>query len=188
MADLWYSDESGRWRAQAICANERYVCIDLTAGGAACVTEQRSAIARLRDAPRNRCVIAHVGPPGFSRWFVVTPPGSPLLVNGRGVLTGLAKLEDRDVLALEHGGREWVFTTERLAAVEPYAGQPGVFCARCKLEIDAGQPIVSCPGCNALHHQVEDDFPCWTYAPSCAQCSHLTDLTSGDYRWTPDEL
>lgn len=125
------------------------------------------------------------------RWLLIADPLAPLAVNGQPIPLGLHVLRDRDEIRLADGP-ELFFSTEKLARVESYSGaaQPE-YCPRCKLIIgpEAGPavvPVVRCPECHVVHHQ-SDEFPCWTYAPTCALCSCPTEI-SENYRWTPEEL
>ena len=94
----------------------------------------------------------------------------------------------RDVLGVTGNATEWVFTTEQLAHVEPYKGDPDAYCVRCKLALEDGQRVVVCPSCLAIHHQDPSlELPCWTYAETCAQCSRGTRMNNA-YAWTPDDL
>src|SRR5687767_10344673 len=80
--------------------------------------------------------------PGSSSWlrrvgegaavaWVLIAPASRLLVNGTPVVFGISVLADRDEIRLPDG-RQFFFSTEMLACVEPFPGT-GVrgFCPRC---------------------------------------------------------
>jgi hypothetical protein len=105
------------------------------------------------------------------------------------VATGLVGLSDRDLVGFGPAGPDWVFTTERMAAVESFAGPAGSYCPRCKQPLQRGQQVVICPACRCVHHQDEAaELPCWEYAPVCSQCDHATDLNRTAFSWTPDEI
>ena len=135
-------------------------------------------------------LLVRVGNAAAERWFAIVYPGVDLRLNGARVVTGLAGLADRDVMSLNgRGSDEWVFTTERLPEVLVYSGDPGLHCPRCKLPLELGQRVVTCPSCRAQHHQDETIAkPCWSYAPNCSHCAQGTSLTDPAYSWTPDEL
>lgn len=119
-------------------------------------------------------------------WVLLTPPGTPVSLNGLRLLTGFRILRDRDEIRLG-GGSPLYFSTETLAKVLPLPdGGRDTSCPRCKQVIEAGKPAVRCPGCGVWHHASEE-YPCWTYAPTCALCPRPTGEDTG-FQWTPEGL
>ena len=127
-------------------------------------------------------VLRHVA----DQWLLAAAEGAPVRLNGLPLALGLRALMDKDEVCIGRAGRLW-FSTERLAAVEPFPGaaQP-VFCPRCKTEIKKGTLAVRCPGCGIWHHE-DGGLKCRTYAPRCAVCDQPTELGQS-YRWTPEGL
>lgn len=123
-------------------------------------------------------------------WALLQTEGSPGLLrhNGLSLSVGIRLLEHGDSLMLDDEDRGVHFSTERdPARVEPAPpGLEGV-CPRCRGELLAGQDAVRCPGCGLWHHQNEGGLSCFTYAPTCASCSHPTQLGMG-LQWTPQVL
>jgi hypothetical protein len=78
------------------------------------------------------------------------------------------------------------FSTEEAACIETFTGTGSVTCPRCRTAIVPGQPVVRCPDCGVVHHEVADRN-CWTYAKTCALCAQLTALDTG-LRWSPEAL
>ena len=112
---------------------------------------------------------------------------SPVRVNGDALLTGIRVLRDRDEILLL-GKVRLFFSTESPARIEPFPGAPQpVRCRRCMQPIEPGSRAVKCPACGAWHHQSDDEFPCWTYGETCANCDQPSDLNAG-FRWTPEGL
>lgn len=143
------------------------------------------------DQPRRERVYAsirlrRVGDGADPRWVMVAGPTDRVLRNGTPTVLGLSVLADRDEIRLPDG-REFFFSTEMLASVEPFpaTGVRG-FCPRCKQVIAPASPAVRCPGCGLWHH-ASDDLPCWNYGPRCAACPQDTAFDAG-FRWTPEEL
>jgi len=118
------------------------------------------------------------------RWVLLAGGEGAVRVNGLPLVGGLRLVEDRDEI-WPRGAAPLFFSTEDLARVEPFPPHEGAkFCARCKLEVEAESPAVRCPGCSVWYHQT-DEYPCWSYGPTCALCDQPSDLTAG-YRWTPE--
>lgn len=125
-------------------------------------------------------------------WILLIEPSAPVWVNGQAVTLGVRILRDRDEIRM---GRlqptTLFFSTERMAAVEPFPGADRpIHCPRCKTELAVGVPAVRCPNpqCGLWHHQApESNLPCWTYDTRCASCDQQTALDAG-YRWTPEGL
>jgi hypothetical protein len=119
-------------------------------------------------------------------WVLVAGSEADVRVNGIRLSLGIRCLRDRDEIRIEGRGI-FYFSTERLAAVEPFAGSSGdAHCPRCRQKIEPGNPSVQCPACGVWYHQSED-FPCWTYSETCALCPRTTDMDEG-YRWAPEEI
>ncbi len=147
-------------------------------------------------------VVAGVSAGGrLPRWLLLGPRSAGVSINGRPALLGIRVLENRDRIvvdcATEASPREYYFSTEEPAAIEPFSGPP-VLCPRCKTPIEPGDPAVRCPVCGFWHHQIEPSAqahpdepsrqrPCWTYLDRCANCGAPTAL-DGALTWTPDEL
>jgi hypothetical protein len=173
MAHLWMLDSSAAWAVAAL---------DDEAGPFALgdgLVRRHEA-----DSPVPPVLLRRLAPP-LAAWALVCGERSGVRVNGSPVPVGLAVLADRDEIRLP-GFTGW-FSTELQARIEPFpeAARRG-FCPRCKRAIDAGAPAVRCPACGLWHH-ASDDFPCWTYAPSCGGCPHPTALDAG-FRWSPEDL
>lgn len=125
--------------------------------------------------------------PGVERWVVIHTPGRALRLNGTALVTGIRVLSHRDELRLAGVAGRAFFSLEGLAAVVPFEGLEGSRCPRCQQPIQPGTPAVRCPQprCGVWHHE-SDEFPCWTYSPTCSLCDQSTELEGG-FRWTPDE-
>jgi hypothetical protein len=170
------------WDAQPL-EGERY-CLRATDGRAGpSVLAQEDCATALADALLLRAAEVE-GTMGVG-WALLTSDGARLLLNGEPVALGLALLRHRDELRLG-GGAPVFLSTERLAAVEAYAGDDAPRCPRCQQPIARGELAVRCPGCGVRHHQLVER-PCWTYQPKCTLCEQSSDLEAG-LRWTPEEL
>jgi hypothetical protein len=112
-------------------------------------------------------------------WVLLSAPGAKVDVNGLPVAANIHVLANRDEIMVDQ--ERLYFSTEVPATVEKYSGAT-LRCPRCKLEINAGDRVVRCPGCKAVHHE-----DCWSYAPTCSLCPAPTPLDAG-YQWTPEEL
>jgi hypothetical protein len=116
-------------------------------------------------------------------WALIAPNDAGVRVNSRPVSAGLRVLADKDEIRV--GGEVRYFSTETLAAVEPFpAADRPVYCGRCRQVIEAGSAAVCCPGCNIWYHQ-RAKLPCFTYAEKCTFCDHATSLNSG-FVWIPE--
>jgi hypothetical protein len=113
-------------------------------------------------------------------WVLLAPPGAAN-INGREIL-GISILRHRDHLQI--ASRQLLFSTERLAKVEPFTGAADVCCGRCTRQIAPKSPSVRCPKCGIFHHGSAED-PCWEYAPQCSVCDCKTDLRAG-FSFTPE--
>ena len=120
---------------------------------------------------------------GEETWVVFHSPGSALRINGTALATGIRVLSHRDELRLTGVAGRAFFSLEGLARVDPFAGIEGSRCPRCQQPIESGCEAVRCAQCHVFHHQ-SADFPCWTYAPTCALDDQPTDLEAG-FRWSP---
>ena len=119
-------------------------------------------------------------------WLTLTTPRDRRLrINGMRPSLGIRVLRDRDEIRVD--GERLFFSSERLAAPEPFPGaDQAIMCPRCKQEIIDNSTAIKCPQCGVWHHQSEE-FPCWTYSERCALCDQSSSLDSG-YRWTPEGL
>jgi len=112
-------------------------------------------------------------------WILVGP--ASVRVNGHPLDTGIRVLRDRDEVRV--GASRAFFSTETLPTIVPFPGERPALCPRCKLDILAGSPAVRCPRCRIWHHESEE-YPCWLYNASCANCDQPTALDA-DFRWSP---
>lgn len=193
MANLWYSDGGERavWQHVPIPDDSRYVLVDnLPRSVKPRVSSRRRLRSPRQDVPgTERFLLVRVGAARSECWFAVRFPHTRLLVNGRAVPPGLTGLSDRDIIGFGSERGDLVFTSERSARIERYVGESGIYCPRCKRELERAQHIVVCPSCQTIHHQDEPaSLPCWTYADTCSQCDHQTGLDLATFSWTPDEL
>jgi hypothetical protein len=121
-------------------------------------------------------------------WILLASPSAPVRVNGAPLPWGIRVLQDRDEIAVADHPPLY-FSVESLAQVEalPETGRR-VACPRCRREVEPGSAAVRCPapGCGVWYHESEE-FPCWTYGPTCALCPQPTPLDTG-FRWTPEGL
>ena len=123
---------------------------------------------------------------GSASWALLEGSEASVRVNGLPLVLGIHALRDRDEISV--AGQRYFFSTEELAQVTPFPGlaQPAC-CPRCKQKVEVGQTAVACPHCHAWHHQSEE-FPCWTYDPTCALCQLQSTALDAGYSWTPDTL
>lgn len=186
MAALWMTTSDGAWapaelRSAALLAEGDLGLIDKVvdrAHGDQAVIMPHGV--NLRDAT----------------WLLMAPLAARLRINELPFNTGIRVLANRDAICLP-GGSPMFFSTESLARIEPFPANVNdnaqdldpVYCARCKLAIGDGDSAVCCPQCGIWHHeQVAEERACWTYADTCALCDQSTDLTTADYRWSPEVL
>jgi len=120
-------------------------------------------------------------------WLIMSAASSGVALNGRPLRRGIRVLAERDEIRVAGFGRAY-YSAERLATIEIFGGaEMRIDCPRCKLEIVANTPVVSCPTCARMFHQ-SADYPCWTYSERCSDvCPQLTSLDAG-YRWSPQGL
>jgi len=116
------------------------------------------------------------------QWAIVCRPGACRL-NGEPLTSGLRHLVHRDEIVLHNCDRRLVFSTESIATVVEYEGDPKT-CPRCRQEIVSGMAIVICPTCKVAHHQTQA-LPCFRYSEQCAACQRPTSLDSG-YSFPPE--
>ena len=123
---------------------------------------------------------------GCGRWILLSGRGRMVWINGFPLAGGIRVLDDRDEIRIDEVGTLF-FSTEVRARIELFPGGDGpVHCARCKIAIEPGTPVVRCPQCEIYFHESEE-FPCWRYSVSCAMCDQNTDLEAG-FRFTPEDL
>lgn len=154
--------------------------------------DSRSPVRRRRthgDSPASGLAAAWIlrrGAPSGELWALLASRESHARVNGSPPPGGLRVLRDRDEIRVER--QRFFFSSERLAAVESYAGVArGSVCPRCRQALASGAAVVRCPLCGVVHHQ-STELPCWQYAERCAAgCGQETAL-GGGYRWTPEGL
>ena len=180
MAHLWVRD-AGSWGAHKLVAEH----IDLASfAPPALATSSPAHQAANPPASGSVCLVQTTA--GASRvWVLIAPPNSYVRVNGRTPCAGLCALADRDEIRIGDG-RQYYFSTESLAVVEPFPGsERPTFCGRCRQQIEPGAVAVRCPACKVWYNQ-SPEFPCWTYAKTCAFCNHPTALDSG-FAWAPED-
>jgi len=191
VANIWHVEESGDLSVSAVPDDSRYVVVDRSRSQLAPRFTPRKRISgKTQIQAPARLLLVRTGHGVDERWFVLPYAGTRLRRNGARVGAGLSQLLDRDVFCFGAADADvWTFTTERLPSVEIFTGGDGLHCPRCKLELQHGGKVVACPECRGLHHQDEAaGKPCWTYAPTCAQCNRETRLTDAAYSWTPHDL
>jgi hypothetical protein len=148
------------------------------------------------DEPGPPAVLVRRDNGSLERWFLLARKGARVQVNGAPLVLGARLLCDRDEIVVHRNGSaaalHCYFSTERRAEIVAFPDEDvdEVRCPRCKDRIRKGQLTVRCPNpdCGVLHHEDETSgLRCWTYAATCALCSHATALDAG-YKWTPEEL
>ena len=179
MAHVWLTtNAAGEWGIQPLAGE---CCLAGTAGQVLRLTPPASGpgLDDVRILPPDA---AGVSP----SWTLLGGRGAALRVNGQPLALGIRALRDRDEISL--AGQRCFFSTEELARIVAFPGlaQP-VCCPRCKQKVEAGQLAVACPNCRAWHHQTEE-FPCWTYGPTCALCQIQATALDAGYSWTPEML
>jgi len=174
MAHLWIQNGCG-WDAVTLDSAQ--------IGLAAFATRQAPEAAHAATAETGATLVrSDAG--GTKIWALIAPPSADIRVNSRPVRAGLCVLADRDEIRI--GNQTRYFSTETLAAVQPFPGlDRPVFCGRCRQQIEAGAPAVCCPNCGIWYNQ-SAEFPCWTYSSKCTFCGHPTALDAG-FSWTPEE-
>ena len=154
---------------------------DLGRDPVALLEDRPVTVSEGRDEPNG--VLAALHRRANGAWVLFASRDSKARVNGL-LIPGIHALRDRDEIRV--CGQTYVFSTERLAAVEEYDGSTRAFCPRCRQEIKKGTPAVQCPGCGIWHHE-DVQLNCWTYADHCAMCPQRTPLTD-IYQWTPEAV
>lgn len=178
MPSFWTTNDAGEWGIQVLAGE---CCVALPAG-----KSMRFA------APASGPGLADVRllPPAASGvsapWTLLGGRAASLRVNGQPLALGIRALRDHDEISI--GGQRCFFSTEELARIVAFPGldQP-VWCPRCKQKVEPGDLAVACPRCHAWHHQSEE-FPCWTYEPTCALCQLQATALDAGYSWTPEML
>ena len=123
---------------------------------------------------------------GANTWVLLVGSEARTWVNGIPQAVGLRRLQDRDEIRVEAGGR-FFLSTESLPRIDSFPGSDSATpCPRCRREVEVETPAVCCPGCGVHYHQSESD-PCFTYSPTCPTCSRSTEL-NGELPWTPEDL
>jgi len=127
---------------------------------------------------------------GLAGWALVWRRDLVVRINGRRHGLGLRVLRHRDEIRIGDGDPVF-YSTETLPVVIPFpgAGEP-VFCTRCQLALEPGQPVVRCPGerCGGgyYYHAQEGQRDCFNYGP-CLVCGYEpTGQTT--FQWTPTEV
>jgi hypothetical protein len=159
--------------------NERFVATLVQALGDANIGPGRNRVLAFRDGNRP----CHV---------LLTGADLSVLVNGTRVVGGIRVLQHKDELLVD--SERMFFSAESAPIVEVYMhdnSRRRPRCPTCRAEVLDGQPIVRCPGCSRIYHQIDgiDDLPakpCWTYSPKCRFCQHPSSM-SGAPTWQPDE-
>ena len=120
------------------------------------------------------------------KWIAIVPDNLKIKIthNGQPVSAQLRILAHGDLLAA--ADCEVFFSTEEAARIETFTGTEAVSCPRCKSRIEQGQPVVRCPLCSVVHHELTDRN-CWSYSDKCALCDQPTALTAG-LSWSPEVL
>ncbi len=184
MPHLWVKDRSGEWAVLPLAGADsfllgvypprpagRYPDAGQTNEG----NGRRAGVLLLRSGDADEDV-----------WTVISGSKEDVRINGLPMVLRIHTLADRDEIRVGGVGTVF-FSTERLAQVEAFpGGDRPVYCARCKLEIPAGDLAVKCPGCGLWHCQ-NKRRQCWTYEPTCAMCAQPTDLNAG-FQWSPADL
>jgi hypothetical protein len=124
------------------------------------------------------------------RAALLTPAaGGACLLNGYPPLSA-AVLEERDELIV--GGQVLYFSAHGIAVKEHFVetGEP-VRCPRCTDALSAGDEVMRCPACRAVHHegvlaqQPEEIRCCFTYfGEPCAACRRSAE----ELDWSPEEV
>lgn len=174
MAHLWKRDVDGSWAVVPL-AHSYYT-----------LAQEVSAVPRHEALPA-ACAAARLvrvsGPERRPPWALLAPPSARITVNDQPLILGLRLLRDKDKLI---SGSRWCyyFSTEELARPEAFPGLPRpITCPRCVRTLEPGDRAVCCPGCGTWHHST-DDYPCWTFAPTCSNCDQRTDATD-TFAWSP---
>jgi hypothetical protein len=172
MAHLWFQDEAGHWTALPLGGDE------VSLGGF-----PPAPVAA--GAPLATHTVLPVAGGDGPAWALLVAPGGEVRVNGLPPVAGLRVLHDRDEISAAAPGAVF-FSTETRPVVAGFPGKDHtVFCGRCRLPVETGQPAVACPQCGLWYHQSADSG-CWTYGPHCAYCTQETALEAG-FHWVPEE-
>jgi hypothetical protein len=178
MSHFWLANASGGWGIHSLAGES---CLAASAGPNASFSPPAAGpgLDEIRIVPPDAAG-------GSAAWALLAGLEVSVRVNGLPLVLGIHALRDRDEISL--AGQRYFFSTEELALVTPFPGlaQPAC-CPRCKQKVEVGEPAVACPHCRAWHHQ-SDEFPCWTYEPTCALCQLQSTALDAGYSWTPDTL
>jgi len=161
---------------------EQWIIHELPPKGARLLDDPSRPVAGLNEGDSPAAMVLAFKSGAQARWGLLCDSG--VRVNGDPLSLGIRVLRHQDALRIGTD-TELFFSGEQLARISTYEGEP-TSCARCSGELIAGQSVVVCPICAAIHHQTTD-LSCWTYAPKCAICSQPTPLDVG-YAWTPEDL
>lgn len=178
MAHFWTLDDDDIWAVYPLGANSYVFTRD-------CELPLESEASANDSIAFLRRMDVQVG----ERWILLSARMSGIEVNGVSLPLGMKVLDDRDEMRFPgRDSRRVFFSTERLAAVQPFPGFDHLTCCpRCQRAVEKGKPAVQCPNprCGVWYHQ--DETPCWNYNTTCAQCGQTTDLDAG-FQWSPKEL
>jgi hypothetical protein len=176
MAHLWVRDETESWAVLPLEHDAFSLNAELP----------RPIVRRLSEGEAmSEVLLIRTDTAQANLWVLIANAKAGVSVNGIPLATGIRVVSDRDQIRVR-GAREFYFSTETLARIEPFSGgEQTIFCPRCKQEIETTMSAVKCPACGVWHHQT-DELNCWTYAEVCALCAQATDLSTG-FRWTPEE-
>lgn len=177
MAHLWLQKKAPEWMPHPLAGSEFALKSFLAE-----ILEDAPAASRAPSDVR----FVKTATDNQENWVVVAGHESDIAINGFPLLLGICVLRDRDEIRWSPEDFAF-FSSEELASVTDLPqGSQKIFCPRCKQEIMVGTPAVRCPRCGIWHHQSED-LPCYTYAETCATCTHKASLDSG-YEWIPEEI
>ena len=115
----------------------------------------------------------------------ITDPAVPLRVNGQRMWGGLHVLQHKDEFQV--GADRYWYSAVMQPHVTRFAKPADADthkCPMCRVPLEAGDVVVSCPGCGRSYHQSEAK-QCWTYREQCKFCGHPTALT-GEPAWRPE--
>ena len=116
---------------------------------------------------------------------LITDPAVPLRVNGQRMWGGLHVLQHKDEFQV--GADRYWYSAVMQPHVTRFAKPADADthkCPMCRVPLEAGDVVVSCPGCGRSYHQSEAK-QCWTYREQCKFCGHPTALT-GEPAWRPE--
>lgn len=133
-------------------------------------------------------IYPHAGENRVASWALLAQAEARVRINDTSLETGIRVLADRDAIRIAEMHPVY-YSTESLAAVETYADEEPVYCARCRTLINKGDAAVRCNKCGVWHHEdPASGRNCWTYSSKCTSCDQSTDLDAAGYSWTPEVL